>query len=361
LVNVRLVNVSKRFGSRTALQDVSFEVRDKEFFVLAGPPGAGKTTTLRVLAGLEQPDTGEIYIGDQRVNDIEAKDRDVAMVFENLALYPNKTGYDNIAFPLRKRGLPEPEIRTQVTEVARMLLIEHLMDRYPATYSGGEMQRLALARAIVRRPRVYLLDQPLAQLDALIRANMRAELKKLVRELGQTIIFTTHDQIEALSMGDRVGVINGGRVLQLDTPDVLYNHPKDAFVATFVGQPSMNLIDCRYQMQNGRAMLIHEEFSLDVTGLKEAIERNAKNSDLRLGIRPEDIAIDMSKHGAVVGQVYVREPLGARALLSARVGSTLLRTLVPAELTFEIGQKVWFHFPTEKIHLFDRKTGAAVV
>ena len=365
MASIRLVNIAKRYGSKTALDNIAFEVRDKEFFVIAGPPGAGATTTLRIIAGLERPDAGEVYIGDQLVNDVEPKDRDVSMVFENLALYPNKNGYDNIAFPLRQRKVPVEEIRSRVIEVARMLKIENLLDRYPRTYSGGELQRVAVARAIVRRPKVYLLDQPLANLDALIRANMRAELKRLVREIGQTIIYTTHDQIEAVSMGDRIAVINAGRIRQLDTSDGVYGRPKNKFVASFIGSPRMNFIGCTYEVKDERAMLISDSFSLDVTSLKDPIGRNAKDSELILGIRPEDIRTELTQKSfeAFQATVYVAEPMGSRTLISAQLGKEkdVIRTMVPGATTVKPGDKVWLEFDRNKIHIFDKKTEEAIV
>jgi len=363
LASVRLVNVGKRYGSKTALDGLSFEVRDKEFFVIAGPPGAGATTILRIIAGLEKPDTGEVYIGDQLVNDIEPKDRDVAMVFENLALYPNKTGFGNIAFPLRQRKVPDDEIRSRVQEVAKMLKIEEILDRLPITYSGGELQRVALARAMVRRPKVYLLDQPLANLDALIRANMRAELKRLVREIGQTIIYTTHDQIEAVSMGDRIAVINAGLIKQLDSPGAVYSKPRNKFVARFIGSPRMNFIDCTYQVKDGRGLLVHDSFHLDVTPLRDAIGRIANDSELILGIRPEDIHAELSQKSkeAFEVSVYVAEPMGSRTLVSVLVGKDLIRTLIPGEIMLGSGDKVWLEFDSDKIHLFDKKTEEVIV
>ncbi len=369
MASVRLVNVGKRYGSKTTLDGLSFEVKDKEFFVIAGPPGAGATTILRIIAGLDRPDTGEVYIGDEVVNDVEPKNRDVAMVFENLALYPNKTGFDNIAFPLRQRKVPEAEMRSRVLEVAKMLKIEEILDRYPRTYSGGELQRVALARAMVRRPKVYLLDRPLANLDALIRANMRAELKRLVRDIGQTIIYTTHDQIEAVSMGDRIAIINGGVIKQLDAPDAVYHSPKDKFVASFIGSPRMNFIDCSYKVEDGSALLVQDEFQLDVTPLRDHIESHAKNPELILGIRPEDILLDLSQKSkeAFAATVYVVEPTGPRMLLSLQLDlmSTqrldLIRTIVPAHMNLKSGDKVWLEFDRNKIHLFDKKTEEAIV
>lgn len=366
MVSVRLVDVTKRYvskaGSKTVLEKINLEVRDKEFFVLAGPPGAGATTILRIIAGLETPDSGEVYIGDRRVNDLEPKDRDVAMVFENLALYPNKTGFKNIAFPLRQRKVPEKEVKERVNEVARMLKIDHILDRYPRTYSGGELQRLALARAIVRRPKVYLLDQPLANIDALIRADMRSELKRLVREIGQTIIYTTHDQVEAVSMGDRIGIMNAGVIKQLDTPMAIYAKPKDKFVASFIGSPRMNFINCTCEVKDGKMMLVQDSFNLDVTHSQALAGKNAKDSELTLGIRAEDIAVqpDSKSPECLQATVYVLEPMGSRTLLSAQIGKDLVKALIHGGTDLKPGSKVWLEFNKDKIHLFDRKTSEVI-
>jgi multiple sugar transport system ATP-binding protein len=361
------VNVTKRFvskaGSKTVLDKVNLDVRDKEFFVLAGPAGAGATTILRLIAGLDTPDSGEIYIGDQLVNQLEPKDRDVAMVFENLALYPNKTGFKNIAFPLRQRKVPDKEITDRVMEVARTLKIDHILDRYPRTYSGGELQRLALARAMVRRPKVYLLDQPLANIDALIRANMRSELKRLVRDIGQTIIYTTHDQLEAISMGDRIGLINGGVIRQCDIPIAVYATPKDKFVASFIGSPRMNFIDCICEVRDGRTMLVQDSFNFDFTSSKALTGRNASDSELTLGIRPEDIWLQPNKRGpeSLQATVYTLEPMGSKALLSAQIGKNLVKVLVQGGTNLKPGSEVWLEFNKDKIHLFDRKTSNIIV
>lgn len=360
--SVRLVNVTKRYGSKTVLDSINLEVRDKEFLVLAGPPGAGATTILRIVAGLEAPDSGEVYIGDQLVNDLEPKDRDVAMVFENLALYPNKTGFKNIAFPLRQRKVPENEIVERVNEVARVLKIDHILDRYPRTYSGGELQRLALARAVIRRPKVYLLDQPLANIDALIRANMRSELKRLVREIGQTIIYTTHDQLEAVSMGDRIAILSAGVIKQFDTPAVTYARPKDKFVASFIGSPRMNFIDCTCEVREGKTILTRDSFNLDVSTSLALAGSDLKSTELTLGIRPENISVqlDNKSNESLEATVYVIEPMGSRVLLSAHLGKNLVKALLHGRTDLRPGSRVWLEFDKDKIHLFDRETSLAI-
>jgi len=363
VAKVKLVNVTKKFGRTTAINNLSLEIKDREFFVVAGPPGVGKTTFLRVIAGLEKPDEGEVYIGDELVNEVDPKDRDISIVFENLALYPNKTAFENIAFYLEEHKTPKEEIRKRVMEVARMLLIEHLLDRTPGTYSGGERQRVALARAIIRRPRVYLLDQPLANLDAKIRESMRAELKRLAKELGQTIIFTTHDQFEAMSMGDRIAVLNMGEIQQCSTPGEVYNHPANRFVANFVGSPSMNFLDCSYEEKDGKAYLVHEAFNYDVTEFRDRIAKEASGMELTLGIRPVDIRVvdKPALEGVIEAKVFVTEPLGSRSIVTLQVGKDLVKAIVRAGFEGRIGDKKYVEFGGQKIHIFDRKTERAIV
>ena len=239
---VKVVNLVKKFDKTVAVDGISFDVKDGEFIVLLGPSGCGKTTTLRCIAGLETPDEGEIYIDDKLVNDLPPKDRDVAMVFQSYALYPHMTVYGNLAFPLKMRKLPKDEIDKKVKEVAKLLNIDHLLDRKPRQLSGGEMQRVALGRALVRTPRVFLMDEPLSNLDAKLRVYMRAELKKLQRDLKITTIYVTHDQAEAMAMADRIAVMNKGKILQYSEPHDVYEKPANLFVAGFIGSPPMNFI-----------------------------------------------------------------------------------------------------------------------
>jgi len=269
LAGVRVVGLRKVFDKKTvAVDGVSFEVKDGEFVILLGPSGCGKTTTLRCIAGLETPDEGEIYIGDRLVNDLPPKDRDIAMVFQSYALYPHMTVYDNLAFPLKMRKYPKDEIDKRVKEVARLLRIEDLLDRKPRQLSGGQQQRVALGRALVRNPQVWLMDEPLSNLDAKLRVYMRAELKKLQKDLGITTIYVTHDQAEAMAMGDRIAVMDKGKILQYDEPHVVYEKPANIFVAGFLGSPPMNFVDATIVERDSQIILDAGVFELPTsTGL----------------------------------------------------------------------------------------------
>jgi len=363
MVEVRLVNVSKRGRGKEVLNDVSLEVRDKELFVLAGPPGAGKTTILKIVAGLVSPDKGEVYIGSEMVNAVPAAERDVGMVFETPAIYPNITGFDNIAFPLTLKKLPEAEIKSRVTEIAQMLQISHLLERKPTTYSGGELQRVALARVLIRNPRVLLLDEPLKNLDAKIRERMRAELKRLQRELGITLIFSTHDQLEAMTVGDRIAVMDGGVINQIDTPEKTYESPRTVMVARFIGSPTMNLIDCKLKEVDGRWILDATDFEIDITGREEVRRAYSAGSSLALGIRPEDIGITDLGRGAgrTMGTIHMVQNIGDETVVAVKIGNTIMNTVISKERVVRYGEKVSVGFRDEKVHIFDKKTQTAIL
>jgi ABC-type sugar transport system ATPase subunit len=361
MASVKLRDVSKSFGGKRVLQNINLEVRDKEFFCILGPPGAGKTTTLKLIAGLEKADEGEVYIGDELVNNLLPRYRDVSMQFESLTLFPNKTGFENIAFPLRVKKMPEHEVRENVMRVAKLLRIEHILDREPRTFSGGERQRVALARAIIRRPKVILLDEPLSNIDALLRLNMRVELKRLAREIGQTIIFTTHDQAEAMAMAQRISILHQGQVHQVGTPEELYKTPSDIVVGKMVGSPPMNLIKCQYEEKGGKAYL-SGLFKIEVTKYVEALSK-ASSKELMVGVRPEDLKLSnkpVSRHAAPV-KVFSYEPLGAKTLVKvlAKDGELLDVIGEPWE-KYELNKEVWLNLNVEKIYIFD-KTGFVLV
>lgn len=350
MASIRLEHVTKRFGAITALDDVSFEVKDGEFFAILGPPGAGKTTTLRTIVGLETPDDGDVFLDDERVTDVWAGDRDIAIVFQNLALYPDKTVFKNLAFPLRQRHVPRKEIKRRVEETARMLHIEHLLNRKPGKLSGGERQRVALGRTMVREPKAYLFDEPISALDALLRLEMRTELRRLQRELGRTLVYVTHDQIEALSMADRIAVLREGVIQQVDTPDGIYNRPTNRFVAAVVGLPPMNFIPAEATRESGLLRARHPAFEIttsrgDTTLLNE-------RDPCWIGIRPEDISLEETNGQGIEATVYVTEPLGGETVVDLRLGDQIIKALAPPGLSPEIDQAIRVGFDERKLHLF---------
>jgi multiple sugar transport system ATP-binding protein len=363
LARVLLEDLTKAFGKLVAVNNVSLEVRDKEFVTLLGPSGCGKTTTLRMIAGLERPDSGNIYIDDTLVNELPPADRDIAMMFQSFALYPHKTVYENIAFPLRKSKMPAAELDRRVKEVGEMLHITHLLNSRPMTLSGGEKQRVALGRAIVRRPKVFLLDEPLSNLDARLRADMRAELKKLQKELGQTAILTTPDELEAMTMADRIAVIEQGRLLQFDLPETLYNDPRDLSVASFLGRPPMNLIDCTLEEEGKRALLNAGAFKRDVSDIGDLIKARATTSDLILGIRPSDVSLRKERVSEedIEAEIYAMEPMDEETVVDLKVGDHILKAKLGRTFKTEVGAKLWMTYDRRKAHLFDRKTRQTIL
>jgi len=363
LGTVQVENISKKFGDRLAVDGVSFGVRDRELMCLLGPSGAGKSTILRIIAGLEPPDTGTIRIDGRTVNDLSPKDRDLAMMFQSYALYPNKTVYKNLAYPLKSYKVPEAEMRKRVSDVAKTLGITELLQRFPAQLSGGERQRVALGRAIVRNPKAFLLDEPLTNLDAKLRVNMRAELKRLQRELGATTIFATPDQLEALTISDRIAIMNQGKILQDGPPNIIYDHPNNIFTATFVGSPSMNILDCSIEEKNGRLVLNSGDFSLDVSELEEFIRKGTSQSEAVLGVRPEHIALTQDKAAprSVPAEVYVTERTRPEQIVHVRVRKTMMQAVTPLTFQCDAGQKVWMTIDPARIHLFDKRSQNAIV
>jgi len=341
-MSVEFRNVSKDFGGACVVDDLSLEIRDGEFVVLLGPSGCGKTTTLRMLAGLETVTSGEIYIGGERVNDVPTQHRDLAMVFQSYALYPHMTIAENIGYPLRVRKIEKNERADRVNRVAAMLEIESLLDRKPRQLSGGERQRVALARAIVREPRAYLMDEPLSNLDARLRVQMRGELKRLQHQLGTTTIYVTHDQAEAMTLASRVAVMRKGRLQQFDTPMNIYNEPANRFVAEFVGSPSMNFVEGRID----RATFVSDSLRVPLnTQLAGA---------LTMGIRPEHIQVFAEPHdGAIAATVYVTELMGNETFVFLSVGENRLIARAPADFRADVESKVWLRLATERAHFFD--------
>jgi multiple sugar transport system ATP-binding protein len=357
-VSVDFKNVSKSFGSALVVDDLTLSVEDGEFVVLLGPSGCGKTTTLRMLAGLEDATSGDIYIGEERVNNIPTQARDIAMVFQSYALYPHMTIAENIAYPLRVRRTSREEMARRVNQVALMLEIDKLLARRPRDLSGGERQRVALARAIVRSPRVYLMDEPLSNLDARLRVQMRGELKRLQHELGTTTIYVTHDQAEAMTLAHRVAVMRGGRLQQFDTPMNIYNYPANRFVAEFVGSPSMNFIE-------GRVNASERTFTSGdlALPLQEAqLQRLKKGERVTLGIRPEHVHVStFEQEGLLPATVYVTELMGNETFVFLRLsGGEKIIARAAADFRAEQETPVRVRFEMERIAFFDTESGEAI-
>lgn len=353
MAHIQLKKVTKIFGRHKALDELDLEIADGEFFVLLGETGAGKTTTLRIIAGLEKPTSGQVFIDGTDVADWSAAERDVALVLQQYSLYPRYTVRQNLEFPLKPklRRVPDAEIAERVARVAKTLRIEHLLDRKTDKLSGGEMQRVSIGRAIVRKPRVFLMDEPLSALDAKLREALRTELKNIQMNLGATFLFVTHDQIEAMSMGDKVGVLNHGRLVQTGTPQEIYNNPRDTFVASFVGSPPMNLLDGK--LASGRAIVAPINFELPYRGLTG--NDSAEGRPLTFGIRPEDLYLESG--APVEARVHDVENHGVEKIVTLRVGDVLLRATVPVQTAVALEDAVRFAWNEDKVVLFDKSTG----
>lgn len=343
--SVELQKITKRFKYVAALEDVSFEVHDREFFVLLGPTGAGKTSTLRIIAALLKQDSGSVLFDGEVVDGLTPADRDVAFVFQQYSLYPTMTVFDNLAFPLRSplRKTPEDEIKQQVQHVAEILRISHLLDRKTAKLSGGEMQRVSIGRAIVRQPRMFLMDEPLSNLDAKLRESLRVELQHMQKTQGNTTLFVTHDQIEALTMADRIGVLNEGHLVQIGTPVDIYDRPANTFVAQLVGTPRINLLPAG--REDGT---IHVDESLLQIPLPDGRTLPDK---LQVGIRPEDISLDPT--GRFGGTVLLTEPLGVETIVHVRSGERTLLSLAPGMIHLQRGSDIRFNLLQDRLHYFD--------
>ncbi|HEY6630208.1 MAG TPA: ABC transporter ATP-binding protein [Rhizobiaceae bacterium] len=355
MAHITLNDVTKTFGSHTALRRLNLDIADGEFFVLLGETGAGKTTTLRIIAGLEKPTEGKVLIDGVDVADWGAAERDVALVLQQYSLYPRYTVRENLEFPLKSklRRVADAEIAERVTRVAKTLRIEHLLERKTDKLSGGEMQRVSIGRAIVRKPRVFLMDEPLSALDAKLREALRTELKNIQMNLGQTFLFVTHDQIEAMSMGDKIGVLNHGHLVQTGTPNDIYNNPKNTFVARAVGSPPMNLIDGK--LVSGRAVMAPLNFELPYGGSPGG---TVDGRPLTFGIRPEDLVVESG--APVEAKVHDVENHGVEKILTLRVGDAMLRATVPARTDLGIDEAVRFSWNPEKVVLFDQKSGESL-
>ena len=358
MAKVRLEHVWKRFGKVVAVKDFNLETEDGEFVVFVGPSGCGKTTTLRMIAGLEEVSEGRIYIGDRLVNDVPPKDRDIAMVFQNYALYPHMNVYENMAFGLRLRRYPKDEIDRRVKEAARILKIEHLLNRKPRELSGGQRQRVAMGRAIVREPKVFLMDEPLSNLDAKLRVEMRAEIAKLQRRLGVTTIYVTHDQVEAMTLGHRIVVMKDGEIQQVDTPLNLYDFPANRFVAGFIGSPSMNFIRAGVEVQGERVYLVAPGFRVRANPILAQALRPYAGKEVWMGIRPEHLGLKgytviPEEENVIRGEVEVAEPLGAETEIHVSVDGTVLVAKVDGHAPVKPGDRVELLADTSRLHAFD--------
>lgn len=370
MAGIKLKNVSKVYpGDVTAVSDCNIEIADKEFVVLVGPSGCGKSTVLRMIAGLEDITAGELYIGDRLVNDVPPKDRDIAMVFQNYALYPHMTVYKNMEFGLKLHKVPKDEIQKRVSEAAKILEIEQLLDRKPKALSGGQRQRVALGRAMVRNPAVFLLDEPLSNLDAKLRTAMRAEIIKLHKRLETTFVYVTHDQTEAMTMGDRIVVIKDGIVQQIDTPQNLYDYPCNIFVAGFIGSPQMNLIDGTV-VKNGAGWAVDFggcSIIIPAAKLEKADISKYEGKTIKVGIRPEDVDDGeefIKDHAASAAQatVEISELMGAEIYLNLIIcGGTKITARVDSRTKSRTGDSIKIAFDENKIHLFDIETGLMIL
>jgi multiple sugar transport system ATP-binding protein len=349
MASINLKGITKAWGSIVGVDAIDLEIKDKEFIVFLGPSGCGKTTTMRMVAGLEDPTGGSILIDGEDVTEVDARDRDVAMVFQSYALYPNMSIYENIRFPLRMRGVPQDQQDKMVREAAAMVELGDLLDRKPKALSGGQRQRAALARAIVRHPRVFLMDEPLSNLDAKLRLTMRAQLKHIQKRLQTTTIYVTHDQIEAMTLADRVAIMDKGKIQQLGTPDDVYNDPANVFVAGFIGSPPMNLLSGT--LENGTFV-----------GTDTKVPKVGKGSRAKvtLGIRPEDVTVLAKGNGHLNTKVYSVEPTGDQTLLAVDVGGKLLIARADRNYRKPIDTPVALNFDIARAYLFDGETGQRI-
>ena len=358
MAGITLYDVVKMYGDVAAVDGVSLDVRDGEFVALVGPSGCGKTTTLNLVAGLIDLTDGDIYLGDRLINELDPKDRDLAMVFQNYALYPNKTVFENLAFPLRMRGVRKEDINDRVRKTAGILSIEHLLDRRPRQLSGGQQQRVALGRALVRNPQAFLMDEPLSNLDAKLRVQMRAELKRFHQEIGATVMYVTHDQLEAVTMADRIAVMNGGLLQQYDTPDEIFHHPVNTFVAGFIGSPAMNLLQGTVVADQGQTQVQGADGWRHPLSAENAARAAASSTgSVMLGIRHGNVRLFREERsGTVAARIYTVEPTGDLTYVHLRLGSALLVASTEASFRADPDDPIWIEFDQDHLHLFDAVT-----
>jgi multiple sugar transport system ATP-binding protein len=358
MADIKIENVVKRFESFVAVDNVSLTIEDQEFVVLLGPSGCGKTTLLRAIAGLGMADEGRISIGGRDVTYLPPRERKISMVFQSYAIFPHMTVYDNIAFGLKMNKFDKNEIDKRVRDAAALLHIEDMLDRYPSKMSGGQRQRVAVARAIAMQSEVLLMDEPLSNLDALLRLEMRAELKRLLQEIKATTIYVTHDQIEALSMGDRIAVMKAGQILQCDKPETIYDLPTSRFVGGFIGTPPMNFMQGQVQRQNGHVNVRVGDFNLNPADTMQPLLKSYEGKDVLMGIRAENMeTLAKPANDALQVEVLVVEPLGSQNLLTVKIGNDLIKVATHPTFRVTPGMDVWLRFPAEKIRWVDRDNG----
>jgi multiple sugar transport system ATP-binding protein len=361
MVEIILENVTKSYKDVKAVERLDLRIKDKEFLVLLGPSGCGKTTTLRMIAGLEQPTSGNIYFDNQLVNDLDPKERNVAMVFQDYALYPHMTVFDNMTVCLQVMKIPKEEIKKRAEETAELLQINELAKRRPGELSGGQRQRVALARAIIRHPSIYLLDEPLSNLDAMLRTKMRGELRKLHEKLRTTTVYVTHDQAEAMIMADRVAVMKDGLLNQIGKPREIYDHPANKFVAQFVGIPIMNFVPCTLLKKDGKLYLSADQFTIEVPGrLRESLGEGLEGSSLLMGVRPEHVLVyNEPQEGSIPARIWLFQQMGDVGYVSMEVGSEIITARVDPVFNTERND-VYIRFKENGIHVFDKSHEEAI-
>ena len=357
-MEILIQNLSKRFGAVTAVDSLNLDIKDGEFVAFLGPSGCGKTTTLLMLAGIYKPSDGVIRFGEVVVNQIPPRERNIGMVFQSYALYPHMTVFQNISYPLKLKNVPMQQQRKRTQEVADIMGIGQLLERRPAQLSGGQQQRVALGRALVKEPDVLLFDEPLSNLDARLRLTMRGEIKHLQKDLGITSIYVTHDQVEALTMADRIAVMNQGKLEAFDTPEDLYEHPRTLFIAGFVGNPPMNFVDVTVRKENERVVAQNHTFAVDVAA-ERADKALSKSGEVIFGVRPEDVTVNDESN--IRGEVYIVEPLGRDDMLDVRIGDTRLSVLADPKLKVKTGDTVGLQINSEKVQFFDPQTEQSLI
>jgi len=358
MASIRLEKLRKEFGDLVAVEGLNLEIADGQFAALLGPSGCGKTTTMNMIAGLEVPTSGDIYFAGRRITDVPPGKRGVGFVFQNYAIFTHMSVYQNLSFGLKVHGRPEAELRREVGKVAELLQITHMLDMNAGRLSVNDMQKVALGRSMITNPRIFLLDEPFSNLDAAFRAYMRAELKRIQREVKQTMIYVTHDQVEAMSMADKIAVLYCGQLYQWGTPDEVYNQPVNIFVARFIGSPNMNFMPCTYQAENGEGFLAQKSGDGRVAvddRRRQLLDQRSGSADLILGIRPEHLHVYPQPTPATLwqGTAYAMEPLGPKTVVHVQVGRDIIQIIAPPDYRPRVGEPQWIAFDLEYMHIFD--------